>query len=181
MSATTVHTRFPLDRIHAAAATAAQTAGSSTSEVALHEILNYDGLVNNGALMCPETANLDSDLLSQLLCYLMWSDESWPPSREVFTVLLELKGQSCSTACTSSLPAGEVAHGSSPCLQGTCTAANWEHCCMDFSCGRVIALLSTKGKASLQAGDFCALIALWTVAFELCETAYIRGTVALQT
>jgi len=72
MSATTVHTRFPLDRIHAAAAaTDAQTAGSSTSEVDLHEILNYDGLVNNGALMCPETANLDSDLLSQLLCYLM--------------------------------------------------------------------------------------------------------------
>lgn len=61
LSATTVHTRFPLYRIHAAAA-AAQTAGSLTSEVALHEILNSGGVVNNGALMCPESANLDSDL-----------------------------------------------------------------------------------------------------------------------
>lgn len=71
LPATIVHTRFPLNWIHAAATTAAQTAGSSTSQVALHEILNSGGVVNNGALMCPETANLDSDLLSQLRCYLM--------------------------------------------------------------------------------------------------------------
>lgn len=37
-------------------------------------------------------------------------------------------------------------------------------------------------KATLQAGDFCALIEeLWTVALEQCEAAHIGGIIALQT
>lgn len=56
----------------------AWSVGSLTSEVALNERQNCDGVVsgastvrNNGTLMNPETANLDSDLSFQLSCWLM--------------------------------------------------------------------------------------------------------------
>lgn len=107
-----------------------ESVGSLTSEVALHEKQNSDGVVsgastvqNNGTLMYWETANLDLYLVFQLLHWLMWSDPMMKADHQVdktFTVLPELKGWSCSTVCASYLWAGKLMHRQLSCWTRFC-------------------------------------------------------------